>query len=93
MDDLIDLIVKNESPTEIHSKIKDVLFAKSAENIETIRPPITADMFGGPNPWVDQLDDAEPEASDAVEPVEGEAPPEVEASAEVEEPAEEPEEE
>ena len=32
MDDLIDLIVKNESPTEIHSKIKDVLFAKSAEN-------------------------------------------------------------
>lgn len=93
MDDLIDLIVKNESPTEIHSKIKDVLFAKSAENIETIRPAITADMFGGPNPWVDQLDNAEPEASDAVEPVEGEAPPEVEASAEVEEPAEEPEEE
>tara|TARA_A200000113_G_C8725969_1_gene309953 strand:- start:377 stop:622 length:246 start_codon:yes stop_codon:yes gene_type:complete len=81
MDDLIDLIVNNESPTEIHSKIKDVLFAKSAENIETIRPAITADMFGGPNPWVDQLDDAEPETD------------EVEASAEVEEPAEEPEEE
>ena len=93
MDDLIDLIVNNESPTEIHSKIKDVLFAKSAENIETIRPAITADMFGGPNPWVDQLDNAEPKASDDVEPVEGEAPPEVEASAEVEEPAEEPEEE
>ena len=64
MDDLIDLIVKNESPTEIHSKIKDVLFAKSAENIETIRPShhFYADMFGGPNPWVDQLDDAEPES-------------------------------
>jgi hypothetical protein len=83
MDDLIDLIVKNDSPTEIHSKIKDVLFAKSAENIETIRPAVTADAFGGPNPWVDQLDDAEPETSDD----------EVEVSAELETPAEEPEEE
>ena len=42
MDDLIDLIAKNESPSDIHSKIKDLLFAKASDNIETVKPAVTA---------------------------------------------------
>ena len=31
MDELMDLLVKDESPSQISDKIKDILFAKSAE--------------------------------------------------------------
>ena len=64
MDDLIDMIAQNDSPTDIHSKIKDVLYSKAADNIEVIRPAVTASMFGGPNPW---LEDEVPETSDELE--------------------------
>jgi len=74
MDDLIDLIAKNESPSDIHSKIKDLLFAKAADNIETVKPAVTASMFGGPNPWLDDEEteaEAEVEVGDDVESEEG----------------------
>ena len=75
MDDLIDLIAKNESPSDIHSKIKDLLFAKAADNIETVKPAVTASMLGGPNPWVE---DESPETE-----TEAEVSPEAEAEVEV----------
>ena len=34
MDDLMDMIVADESPSQISDKIKELLFAKSAERIE-----------------------------------------------------------
>lgn len=77
MDDLIDLIAKNESPSDIHSKIKDLLFAKAADNIETVKPAVTASMFGGPNPWVE---DESPETETETE---AEVSPEAEAEVEV----------
>ena len=46
--DLIDMIAKNDSPSEVHSKIKDILFAKSADNIDQVKPQVTSSMFGGP---------------------------------------------
>ena len=46
MDDLIDMIALDQSPTEISDKIKEILMQKSAENIETIRPVVAASMFG-----------------------------------------------
>jgi hypothetical protein len=73
MDDLIDAIVSNESPTDIHAKIKDILYAKSAENINAVRPAVTASMFGGPNPYLDdesaetETDETAPEAESEVE--------------------------
>ena len=52
--DLIDMIAAEEpSATDVHDKIKDILYAKSAENIDTIKPAVTASMFGGPNPYLD----------------------------------------
>lgn len=48
MDDLINMMVSNESPADISDRIKEILMQKSAENIEIIRPVVAASMFGGP---------------------------------------------
>lgn len=45
MEDLIDLIVTGESPTEISDAIKAVLYSKAAEKIENAKPSIAASMF------------------------------------------------
>lgn len=41
----MDLLVKDESSSQISDKIKDILFSKSAERIETIRPTVAASIF------------------------------------------------
>lgn len=48
MDDLIDMMVSNQSPADISDKIKEILMQKSAENIDIVRPVVAASMFGGP---------------------------------------------
>ena len=45
MDDLLDMITTDESPSQISDKIKEVLFAKSAERIDMIKPVVAGDMF------------------------------------------------
>jgi hypothetical protein len=45
MDELLDMIASDESPSNITDKIKDLLFSKSAEKIENLRPTIAASMF------------------------------------------------
>ena len=82
--DLLDMIAAGEegSATDIHDKIKEILYNKAAENIETVRPAVTADMFGGPNPYLQDEEEVETEP-------EAEAPgtpSSVEDTAEVEEP-------
>jgi hypothetical protein len=47
MDELMDLLVTDGSSSQISDHIKDILFAKSAENIETIRPNVAASIFDG----------------------------------------------
>ncbi len=42
------LVSKDESASQISDKIKDLLFAKSAENIESIRPNVAASIFDEP---------------------------------------------
>ena len=46
MDELMDLIIADESPSEISDGIKNVLFAKSAEKIDTSKPDVAQAMFG-----------------------------------------------
>jgi len=46
MDDLLDAIVTDDSPSQISDKIKDILFAKSAEKIDAFRPYVAAQTFG-----------------------------------------------
>jgi hypothetical protein len=46
MDDLIDAIVSDQSPADVSDKIKELLFAKSAERIDAFRPMVAQTMFG-----------------------------------------------
>lgn len=46
MDELMDMIATDESPSQISDKIKDLLFAKSAERIDAFRPMIANSIFG-----------------------------------------------
>ena len=34
MDDLVDLMIDNESPTDITDRIKELLYAKSSDSVE-----------------------------------------------------------
>lgn len=45
MDELMDLLVKDESPSQISDGIKDQLFARSAEKLQNIRPQVAASLF------------------------------------------------
>ena len=45
MDDLMDLIVADESPAGISDKIKEVLYTKAAGKVENQRPQVAALMF------------------------------------------------
>jgi len=49
MDELMDMIVTDESPSQISDKIKELLFAKSAERIDAVRPEVAATVFGEPS--------------------------------------------
>jgi hypothetical protein len=58
MDELMDLLTQDEpSSSQISDHIKDILFQKSAANIDAVRPSVSASLFG------DDVDfDAEPSA-------------------------------
>ena len=58
MDELMDLMVSDESPSQISDKIKDVLYSKSADKIQGIRPDVASQLF---DKDID-LDNPEPEA-------------------------------
>jgi len=46
MDELMDMIVTDESPSQISDKIKDLLFSKAAEKIDSFKPVVASSMFG-----------------------------------------------
>ena len=49
MEELMDLLVTDESPSQTSDKIKDILFAKTAEKINDIRPNVAASVFDDPS--------------------------------------------
>ena len=65
MEELMDLLVKDDAnASQISDKIKDILFAKSAQEIETIRPNVAASVFDDPtaeieDDVVDEVDEVE----------------------------------
>ena len=80
--DLIDMIAADNAQADVHDKIKEILYAKSQENINAVTPAVTADMFGGPNPYLND----EGEVTDETEAEADGTPSSVEDTAEVEEP-------
>ena len=45
MEDLIDLIATDGSASDVSDRIKDVLYAKSAERIDQLKPAVSNSMF------------------------------------------------
>ena len=41
----MDLMVNDESPSQISDKIKDLLYAKSADKIQGIKPDVASQLF------------------------------------------------
>jgi len=46
MDELMDLMIADESPSDISDAIKNALYAKAAERVEFARPYVADSMFG-----------------------------------------------
>ena len=72
MEDLMDMILTDESPSQISDTIKSALFSKSAERVDAFRPDVASTMFA---------DDAVEEDEEEVE---AETETQVEAEAETE---------
>jgi len=69
----MDLLVTDDAnASQISDKIKDVLFAKSAQSIEAIRPNVAASIFDDPTAEIeteveDEVDEVEASYDDAEE--------------------------
>ena len=67
----MDMIGADESASQITDKIKDLLYAKSANKVDLARPLVASSLFG--EPQVEDEDDIETEAELEVEEPEEEA--------------------
>ncbi len=66
MDDLMDAIVANDSPSKVSDAIKDILYAKTADKVDALKPEIANSLFGDEVPEVESEVDDTPVA-DATE--------------------------
>ena len=62
MDELLDMIATDASATDISDSIKDTLYAKAAERINSQRPDVAATMFD-PSIEDTEVDDSAEEES------------------------------
>ena len=79
MDELMDMMTTDESPSQISDKIKEILFNKSAERIDAFKTDVANGVFGD----VD-LEDEDLEDDETVDEVEVEDEVETEDETEVE---------
>ena len=68
MDELMDLLVKDSSASQVSDQIKNILFTKSAEKIEALKPAVANIVFTNPFEvdGEEQISDDELETSDGV---------------------------
>lgn len=46
MDNILDMLVADESPVQVSDEIKNILFTKAAERVNAFRPNVADTMFG-----------------------------------------------
>ena len=80
MDELMDMMTTDESPSQISDKIKEILFNKSAERVDAFKTDVANGVFGDVDVEDEELDN---ETVDEVED-EVEAEDETEVEAELE---------
>jgi len=59
MDELMDMIVTDESPSQISDKIKDLLFAKASERVDSFKPTAANSLFGSEESEVEDTEEYE----------------------------------
>ena len=59
MDELMNLMIADESPSEISDSIKTTLFAKAGERVDALKEPVANAMLGYE---LESEEDVEPEA-------------------------------
>ena len=62
--ELMDMIIADKSPSQISDKIKDMLFAKSAERVDAYRPDVAKNSFGSDESEVETEVDDTPETEE-----------------------------
>ena len=53
MEELLDMMVTDESPSQISDTIKDLLYAKTAARVDAYRQVVAGSTFGEPNTSVE----------------------------------------
>ena len=56
--ELMDMIIADESPATISDRIKDMLFAKSADRVDNFRPDVASNTFGDDEAAAAAVEDA-----------------------------------
>ena len=68
MEELVDLIATDASPSDVSDKIKDALMAKAAARIDAFKPQVASTVFDGEVPEeeevVDELEDEDEESTE-----------------------------
>jgi len=64
MEELVDMMVSNESPSQVADRIKDILFAKSASNIENLKPQVANSLFNDTSEEEIEVDQEQSEDSE-----------------------------
>ena len=54
MEELIDLIATDASASDVSDKIKEILYTKAAERVDSARPYVASSMFGDEETTEDQ---------------------------------------
>ena len=68
----MDMMVSDESPSQISDKIKDILYGKAAERIDAFRPMVANGVFGEDDIEVEDDEEETPEVSNELESTEDE---------------------
>ena len=68
----MDMMVSDESPSQISDKIKDILYGKAAERIDAFRPMVANGVFGEDDIEVEDDEEETPEISNELESTEDE---------------------
>nr|BAR31879.1 hypothetical protein [uncultured Mediterranean phage uvMED] len=64
MDELLDMMITDGSPSKISDTIKDLLFSKTSERVSSHRETAAASLFGGNQEQSDTEVEAEAEAEE-----------------------------
>ena len=66
-DELMDMMVADDGAAQVSDKMKDILFAKSAERVDAYRQEVANSLFGSPEVEVEDEVETEVDAEADIE--------------------------